>query len=162
MKQRGCSIAILLLVVPPLMFPFLIKMRPGAGSDGFALTVAKVALITSWLFVSIPVSILVYLDWFRSPSTSRLGRGRRNIARIPVFLFGVVVVLFGVGVLVWYAYNWLIETQPGFRDLRWTTIEGVGATVSVIAYGIYLIRLSVWNPASEQPQKTDHEPIVPR
>ena len=161
MKQRGCSIAIVLLVVPPLLLPVLLKMRPGAG-DGFALTVAIVGLIVSWLAVSIPVSILVYLDWFRSPSTIRLGRGGRNIARIPVFLFGVVVVLFGVGVLAWYAYNWLIETQPGFREFRWTTIEGVGTTVSVITYGIYLIRLSVWNPASEQPQKTDHEPIVPR
>jgi hypothetical protein len=86
----------------------------------------------------------------------------RTIAGVPVFLFGVIVVLFGVGVLAWYAYNWLIEPQPGFREFRWTTVEGVGATVSIITFGIYLIRLSVGNRASEQPHKTDHEPIVPR
>jgi hypothetical protein len=140
MKQRGCSIAILLLVVPPLLMPFILKMRQGAG-DSFALTVAIV-----WLFVSIPVSILVFLDWFRSPSTGGLGRGMRNIARVPVFLFGVIAVLIGVGVLAWIAYNLLIERQSEFR---WT-IEAVGAMASIIIFGIHLIRVSLRNQESDQ------------
>jgi hypothetical protein len=158
MKQRGCSIAILLLVVPPLLMPFLLKMRRGAG-DGFALTVAIVGLIVSWLFVSIPVSILVYLDWFRSPSTGGLGRGMRNIGRVPVFLFGVIAVLLGVGALVWIANNLLIERQPVFG---WASIEAVSAMVSIFFFGIYLIRLSFRNQQSEQPQEPDNQPIVPR
>ena len=163
MKQRGCAIAILLLVVPPLLMPFLLKMRDGIGG-GFAFTVAIM-----WLFVAIPVNILVFLDWFRSSSTSGLGRGMRNIARVPVFLFGVIAVLIGVGVLAWIAYNLLIEMQPEFREFRWTSIEGVGAMVSALFFGIYLIRLSLGNQQSEQPresgnqpQEPDNQPIVPR
>ena len=159
MKQRGCAIAILLLVVPPLLMPFLLKMRQRV--DGFAFAVG-----IGWLFVSIPVSILVFLDWFRSPSTGRLGRGMRNIARLPVLLFGLITVLIGGGVLVWIAYNVLIKRQPEFR---WTSIEGVGAMVSALFFGIYLIRLSLGNQQSEQPresgnqpQEPDNQPIVPR
>jgi hypothetical protein len=133
-------------------------MRPGTGDD-FAFTVAKVGLIVSWLVVSIPVSILVYLDWFRSSSTRGLGRGMRNIARVPVFLFGVIAVLLGVGVLVWNAYNLLIKGQPVFG---WASIDAVGAMVSVLFFGIYLIRLSIRNQQSEQPREPDNQPIVPR
>jgi hypothetical protein len=93
----------------------------------------------------------------------------RNIARLPVFLFGVIAVLIGVGVLAWIAYNLLIKMQPEFREFRWTSIEGVGAMVSVLFFGIYLIRLSFGSQQSEQtlesdnqPKEPDNQPIVPR
>ena len=136
--------------------PFLLKMRQGTWGN-FAFMAAIV-----WLFVSIPVSILVFLDWFRSPSTGGLGRGMRNIARVPIFLFGAIAVLIGVGVLAWIAYNLFIETQPEFREFRWTSIEGVAAMVSIVMFGIYLISVSFRNTESEQPQETDDQPIVPR
>jgi hypothetical protein len=72
----------------------------------------------------------------------------QNIARVPVFLFGAIAVLTGVGVLAWIAYNVLIETQPEFRELRWTMIEVVGIMVSIVMFGIYLIRVSVRNQKS--------------
>jgi hypothetical protein len=134
-------------------------MRQGPGDDGFARTVAIVGLFVSWLFVSIPVSILVYLDWFRSSSTGGLGRGMRNIARVPVFLFGVIAVLLGVGALAWIANNLLIERQPVFG---WASFEAVSAMVSIFFFGIYLIRLSFRNKQSERPQEPDNQPIVPR
>jgi quinol-cytochrome oxidoreductase complex cytochrome b subunit len=70
-------------------------------------------------------------------------------------------VLLGVGVLAWNAYNLLIERQPVFG---WASIEAVSAmVVTFMTFGVYLIRLSLWNPKSGQPQKTDPaKPIVPR
>src|SRR5262249_20779853 len=114
MKLRGCWVGIVLLAVPPLLIPFILKMEMGGTRDDVALTVAMV-----WLIVSVPVSILLFLDWFRSPSTGGLGRGLRNIARAPVFLFGAIAVLIGVGVLAWVAYNVLIVRQ---REFRWTSL----------------------------------------
>jgi hypothetical protein len=132
-KQRGCSIAILLLVVPLLLMPFAWMMKAETRGS-FAVPVAA-----AWLFISIPVSILVFLDWFRSPPAGGLGRSLRNIARVPVLLFGVIAVLIGVGVLAWIAHSVLIERRPEFR---WTIIEAVSAMASITMFGVYLIRVS--------------------
>jgi hypothetical protein len=122
----------------------ILGMRQGAGDSFVPLTVAIV-----WLFVSIPVSILMFLDWYRSAAAPvGLGRGVRNIARLPVFFFGVTAVLIGLGVLAWIAYNLLIERQPEFR---WTMIDVAASTAaSIIIFGIYLIRLSFWNPKTDR------------
>jgi hypothetical protein len=141
MKQRG-SIAIALLVLPPLLLPLILQMQQGGTRDGFAL-----ALVVGWLFVSIPVSILVFLDWYRWAAAIGLGRGVRNVARLPIFLFGVTAVLIGLGVLAWIAYRLLID---GRSELGWTAIEAAGVMVSIITFGTYLIRLSLWNPDAEQ------------
>jgi hypothetical protein len=134
-KQRGWPIAVLLLVLPPVLFPFALKIENEEARATVAVTVA-----VAWLAISIPVSILVFLDWFRSPSTSAAGRGLRNIARAPVFVFGAIAVLIGVCGLAWLAYNVLVERQP---EVRWSSIEIVGAMVSIIMYGVYLIRVSL-------------------
>jgi len=154
-KQRGCSMAILLLVVPPLLMPLAFMMKAETRAS-FA-----VPLAVAWLFISIPVSILVFLDWFRSPSTGRLGRSLRNIARVPVLLFGVLAVLIGVGVLTWIAYNLLIERQAAFR---WASFEIVSAMASVTMFGVYLIRVSFRNQETDQPSPSSVQPpsIHPR
>ena len=143
MKQPGCSIAILLLVVPPLLVPFILEMPMNGTRDNIMVTVAIV-----YLMLSIPVSIVVFLDWFRSPARGGLDRGMRNVARVPVFVFGLIAVLIGGGVLAWVAYNLLIARQPQFR---WSGLRLVGAMVSILIFGIHLIRVSFRDQESDQP-----------
>jgi hypothetical protein len=132
MKKR---VSTTLLLVPPLLVRLLfMKSKSGVGE-----TIGSTVGIV-WIFVSIPVSILVFLDWFRSPSTGGLHRALRNVARVPVLLFGGLALLIGVAVLVWIAYNLLIERQPQFR---WTSLEGVGAMAAMIMFGIHLVRASL-------------------
>ena len=129
------SPTILLLLVPPLLVPLFLMRSKGGVGETIGFTVGIV-----WIFVCIPVSILVFLDWFRSPSTGGLDRALKNVARVPVLLFGGLAVLSGVAVLVWITYNLLIERQPQFR---WTSLEGISAMAAVIMFGTHLIRASL-------------------
>ncbi len=45
-----------------------------------------------WMFICVPLAIVVFLDWFRKPTGPGHGRMLRHVARVPVFLFGIGLV----------------------------------------------------------------------
>ena len=103
-------------------------------------TIASI-LVIFWIFVSVPIGILVTLDWFRyAAHSTRAARLFRHILRGPIFLLGAVAVVIGVSVLAWAAYNLLWERQPEFR---WSGQPALGTMVSLIVFGVYLMTLAV-------------------
>ena len=65
MKKRGCLISAVLLLGPLLPAPVIGRLV----QDGVGEVIASILGI-GWIFISIPVSLVVFLDWFRTPSRS--------------------------------------------------------------------------------------------
>ena len=125
----GCIGALVLLIAPLALMWFLPSENP-----------LGTILAIGWILVSIPVAIVVFLDWFRS-SPKTLGRRiLRNVARVPVFALGAIAVLFGVSIVAWVAYNLLWERQPGFRI---SGLRGSPLAVLLVFFGLYLVKLSL-------------------
>jgi hypothetical protein len=104
-----------------------------------------------WIFVSVPIGILVTLDWFRyAAHSTRVARLFRHILRGPIFLLGAVAVVIGVSVLAWAAYNLLWERQPEFR---WSGLRAIWTMVSLIGFGAYLVRLAVQRSADSKTER---------
>lgn len=133
--RRRVPWRLLVVVGPPLLFATI----PLPAVLGAVLGIG-------WIFLGIPIGILLVLDWYRNPHVgSTAAQWARHGLRIPILVFGVVAVLIGVSVLVWVAYNVFWERQPEFR---W------GAALSLqfgfIMFGWYLIRLALArNPGRE-------------
>jgi hypothetical protein len=68
MKKPGCVVAAILLLGPPLVGPVIASLSKGGQF-------AAAMLAVGWLFISIPVSILVFLDRFRRAPAERYGEG---------------------------------------------------------------------------------------
>lgn len=126
--------ALPLFVAPPLAVWLLYVL----DAAPFLATVA--ALV--WIFVSIPVAILVALDWFRETApTRRSQRALRHALRVPILLLGVTACLIGASVVVWVAYNLLWQRQPQFREG-----SSLSLMVGMIGFGWYLIRTALGVP----------------
>ena len=137
-------LALTLLVGPPVLLAVFRFDEPIAPILGIF-----------WIFVSVPIGILVALDWFRyATHTTMADRLFQHILRGPIFLLGAAAVVLGVSVVAWVAYNVLWERQPEFR---WSGLPAIGLMGGLISFGVYLVRLAV-QPSADTKAEWDVPP----
>lgn len=115
-------------------------------------------LIVAWVAIIIPLCILQAIDFFRDNHNPRL-KWLKNVVRIPIFLFGLVSSLAGVGVIAWCLYNVVIQRLAEYSGPKsgielWMNGFGIGPVLA--SFGWYLLRLSL-SHVRQSGEKTQRE-----
>jgi hypothetical protein len=66
-------------------------------------------------------------------------------------VFGSLAVLFGLSIIVWVLYNYLVKRQPEFSGPRF--FSGFGIALPMLIVGIYWLR----NLNRKTPQQNEHD-----
>ena len=94
------------------------------------------------LLVGLPVVIVSGVDLMvELKSDPRRGLARRLAIvalSLPVGLLGLASLSFGVAILVWLAYNLLVERQPQFR--HWNPLQPLGIAPALMLFGVLCLR----------------------
>ena len=102
-----------------------------AGNESLLIVLALILF-----FLALPMSILLTIEAGRTlrdaPELPRSLRVLGFILSIPQALLGFVSAAIGVAIILWVAYNLLVERQPQFTGSGWSL--GIGPVLAVVGY----------------------------
>ncbi|MFQ5532984.1 MAG: hypothetical protein ACE5EP_03930 [Candidatus Methylomirabilales bacterium] len=116
------------LLIGPFMF------LPHLRAD-LPLTILSILLI----FVAFPLFLLSLIDMSRTlpncPYNGPFPRAVRVIFSALHFILGVLAIIFGVTIILWFVYNVFIERLPEFTGIN--NFNSFGMAIAMITVGVY-------------------------
>lgn len=106
-------------------------------------------LVCTGIFIVLPAILMLRaLDFLRKPRKEEESGIVRAVARMPVFLLGIVSILMGLAIVAWFLYNILIEEQEEYSGPK-SLLGGLGIGPACIAFGTMALRASLRTPPME-------------
>ena len=102
---------------------------------------ASIIILILLLFVAFPLLLLTCMDLGKA---LRAEESKGFLLKVLAMLFsvsrallGLLAVVFGVSIILWALYNYLIERRPEFPDFLFPSL-GIGP--ALVAVGLYWLR----------------------